>query len=66
VRHVEKIETATEPAFQAEFVAAMAFPHGIAPSTHLSTVITLPERTSSPGGDRTGRRRRARGPQEEA
>mgnify|MGYP000470466106 CR=1 FL=1 len=27
VRGVEKIETATEPEFQAEFIAAMAFPH---------------------------------------
>jgi uncharacterized 2Fe-2S/4Fe-4S cluster protein (DUF4445 family) len=45
VRGVIKIETATEPSFQAEFVAAMAFPHATAASTHLSTVITLPERT---------------------
>jgi uncharacterized 2Fe-2S/4Fe-4S cluster protein (DUF4445 family) len=64
VRHVEKIETATEPSFQAEFVAAMAFPHSTAPSTHLSGVVTLPERTA-PGNDagRGGRRRRTRGDQ---
>jgi uncharacterized 2Fe-2S/4Fe-4S cluster protein (DUF4445 family) len=62
VRGVEKIETATEPTFQAEFVAAMAFPHAIAPSPHLSTVVTLPERiTSSTDGGRGGRRRRNRG-----
>ena len=47
VRGVIKVETATEPAFQAEFVAAMAFPHATATPTHLSTVVTLPERTSS-------------------
>ena len=58
---VVKVETATEPQFQAEFVAAMSFPHALAPSTHLSTVVTLPERT--PGGsDRPGRRRRTREP----
>jgi uncharacterized 2Fe-2S/4Fe-4S cluster protein (DUF4445 family) len=44
VRGVIKVETATEPAFQAEFVAAMAFPHASAATTHLSTVVTLPER----------------------
>lgn len=64
VRGVEKIETATEPTFQAEFVAAMAFPHATAPSPHLSAVVTLPERTaSSSDAGRGGRRRRARGDQ---
>jgi uncharacterized 2Fe-2S/4Fe-4S cluster protein (DUF4445 family) len=62
VRGVEKIETATEPTFQAEFVAAMAFPHATAPSPHLSTVVALPERTASTSeGGRAGRRRRNRG-----
>jgi len=61
VRHVVKVETATEPQFQAEFVAAMSFPHALAPSTHLSTVVTLPERTAG-GSDRPGRRRRTREP----
>jgi len=61
VRGVVKIETATEPSFQAEFVAAMAFPHAVAPSTHLAEVVTLPERVaSSSGAERGGRRRRAR------
>ena len=61
VRGVEKIETATEPSFQDEFVAAMAFPHAVAPSPHLSTVVTLPERTSGGNdGQRGGRRRRSR------
>ncbi|MEQ1874470.1 MAG: ASKHA domain-containing protein [Ilumatobacteraceae bacterium] len=56
VRGVIKVETATEPRFQAEFVAAMAFPHATAAPTHLSTVVTLPERTVSQ--TTTGRRRR--------
>ncbi len=62
VRGVEKIETATEPEFQAEFIAAMAFPHATAPSPNLSQVVTLPERTTpSTDAGRGGRRRRARG-----
>jgi len=66
VRRVEKIETAVEPRFQEHFVEAMAFPHRSAPSTHLSTVVTLPKRdASSTGGgrrpDAAGRRRRAVG-----
>ncbi|MEY4173955.1 MAG: hypothetical protein RI900_1120 [Actinomycetota bacterium] len=63
VRTVTKIETATEPAFQAEFVSAMAFPHATAPSPHLSSVVALPERMES-SPDRSGRRRRARGDKE--
>ena len=47
VRTVEKIETAVEPRFQEHFVDAMAFPHRTAPSTHLATVTTLPERPAS-------------------
>jgi uncharacterized 2Fe-2S/4Fe-4S cluster protein (DUF4445 family) len=42
VRRVEKIETAMEPRFQAHFVDAMAIPHRTAPSTNLSTVVSLP------------------------
>jgi len=66
VRRVEKIETAVEPRFQEHFVEAMAFPHRSAPSTHLSTVVTLPKRdASSTGGgrrpDAASRRRRAVG-----
>jgi uncharacterized 2Fe-2S/4Fe-4S cluster protein (DUF4445 family) len=60
VRTVVKIETATEPEFQSQFIAAMAFPHATAPSPHLSAVVTLPARIESSGGDRNGRRRRAR------
>ncbi|MCP5027646.1 MAG: ATP-binding protein, partial [Actinomycetia bacterium] len=40
---VVRIEMATEPRFQELFVAAMAFPHGSAPSPHLATVVELPE-----------------------
>ncbi|MFM7045453.1 MAG: ASKHA domain-containing protein [Ilumatobacteraceae bacterium] len=65
VRSVVKIETATEPEFQSQFVAAMAFPHATAPSTHLGEVVALPERSASSGSaDRGGRRRRARAGQE--
>jgi uncharacterized 2Fe-2S/4Fe-4S cluster protein (DUF4445 family) len=65
VRNVVKIETATEPEFQSQFIAAMAFPHATAAAPHLSTVVTLPERTASSGSERGGRRRRARGEQTE-
>jgi uncharacterized 2Fe-2S/4Fe-4S cluster protein (DUF4445 family) len=67
VRSVTKIETATEPDFQSQFVAAMAFPHASAPSTHLSAAVSLPERTPSSGStERGGRRRRARAEKEES
>ena len=60
VRKVTKIETATEPRFQELFVAAMAFPHATAETPNLATVVTLPPRIESAGGDasREGRRRR--------
>ena len=61
VGNVVKVETATEPEFQAEFVAAMSFPHASASSPHLSTVVTLPARSAS-GADRTARRRRQKEP----
>ena len=61
VRGVVKIETATEPEFQSQFIAAMAFPHATAPSPHLSAVVTLPHPiTSGSGNERNSRRRRAR------
>ncbi len=61
VRGVEKIETATEPSFQQEFVAAMAFPHATAVPNHLAAVVQLPERvTASADSNRAGRRRRPR------
>ncbi len=42
VRGIEKIETAVEPAFQQQFVEAMAIPHRTAPFTELAKVVTLP------------------------
>jgi uncharacterized 2Fe-2S/4Fe-4S cluster protein (DUF4445 family) len=57
VRRVEKIETAVEARFQEHFVEAMAFPHRTAPSTHLSTVVDIPQRAA---GD-TGNGRRSSG-----
>lgn len=58
VRSVVKIETATEPEFQAEFVNVMAFPHATASSPHLAAIVALPERTAPVEGGRQGRRRR--------
>jgi uncharacterized 2Fe-2S/4Fe-4S cluster protein (DUF4445 family) len=52
------VETATEPTFQAKFVAAMAFPHASAPSPHLSAVVTLPDRISRDADSPRGARRR--------
>ena len=46
VRRIEKIETAIEPAFQAEFVAAMAVPHATDAYPHLASRITLPPRSA--------------------
>jgi uncharacterized 2Fe-2S/4Fe-4S cluster protein (DUF4445 family) len=57
VRHVEKIETAIEPKFQAHFVEAMGIPHSTAPSPYLSRVVKLPEpKAAVPRGGRTRRR----------
>jgi len=55
VRHVTKLETATEPRFQVLFVAAMGFPHTTEPSPHLAAMIELPERRAA-----TRRRRAAK------
>ena len=44
VRHVVKLETATEPRFQELFVAAMGFPHTTAPTPRLAELVQLPER----------------------
>ncbi len=43
-RRIEKIETALDPAFQAEFIGAMAFPHATDPYPMLSARVTLPAR----------------------
>jgi len=59
VRHVTKIETATEPRFQELFVGAMAFPHASAPTPNLATLVRLPEPVSA--ASEGGRRRRRGG-----
>ena len=58
VRGIEKVETAIDPAFQEEFVAAMAFPHARDAFPHLAAVLRLPDVRSLVGGPT--RRRRAR------
>ncbi|MBL6929946.1 MAG: DUF4445 domain-containing protein [Rhodospirillales bacterium] len=58
VARVEKVETATEPAFQQHFIEAMAFPHKTAAYPNLSKVVSLPEKTE--GADSTNDRPRRR------
>jgi len=53
-RRIEKVETAIEPDFQAEFVAAMAIPHASDPYPELAARIALPPRTAQ---QRPARRR---------
>ena len=55
VRRIEKIETAIEPNFQDEFVAAMAFPHARDPFENLARAIKLPERKAAEGARRRRR-----------
>jgi uncharacterized 2Fe-2S/4Fe-4S cluster protein (DUF4445 family) len=55
VRRIEKIETAIEPNFQAEFVAAMAFPHASDPFENLAKSVKLPPRKAAEGGRRRRR-----------
>ncbi|MCY4103410.1 MAG: ASKHA domain-containing protein [bacterium] len=57
---IVKIETATEPRFQELFVAAMAFPHETAPTTHLEQVVDLPPAGDAEPAGVTGARRRPR------
>ena len=56
-RNVIKIETATEPRFQALFVGAMAFPHASAPTPNLALLVALPPKKTTTD---SGRRRRLR------
>jgi len=63
LRRVEKIETATEAAFQDHFVAAMALPHLTDEFSELTKVLTLPEhkaQASTARGARSSARRRSR------
>jgi uncharacterized 2Fe-2S/4Fe-4S cluster protein (DUF4445 family) len=46
-RRVEYIETAVDPEFQAEFVAAMHLPHAADPFPHLDALGALPERRAT-------------------
>ena len=62
VSRVEKVETATEPAFQQHFIEAMAFPHKTAPSPNLEKVVTLPARAISTSDTPRRRGRRSRTP----
>lgn len=58
-RRIEKVETATEPSFQAHFVAAMGIPHKSDPYPLLGGVVSLPDPPSSQDQRRrTGRQRR--------
>jgi uncharacterized 2Fe-2S/4Fe-4S cluster protein (DUF4445 family) len=50
-RRIEKIETALDTDFQAEFVAAMALPHATDPYSALARTVSLPQHP-------TGQRRR--------
>ena len=56
VRAIEKVETAIEPSFQDEFVAAMALPHASDSFENLAKTIQLPARKAVEGA-----RRRRRG-----
>jgi uncharacterized 2Fe-2S/4Fe-4S cluster protein (DUF4445 family) len=61
VRRVEKIETATEPAFQEHFVAAMALPHAVDRFPELARQFALPSpRASGTAPDARRRRGSAR------
>jgi uncharacterized 2Fe-2S/4Fe-4S cluster protein (DUF4445 family) len=46
VRRIEKVETAIERGFQAEFVAAMALPHATDAYPNLARHVTLPARAA--------------------
>ena len=59
VRKIEKIETAVEPSFQEEFVAAMAIPHQSDDFVNLARVIKLPIQ-SKQSSDTKKRKRRVK------
>ena len=58
-RRVEYVETAIDPLFQQEFVAAMHLPHMTDPFPHLDSLDVLPARRA-PSGDERARRREQR------
>ena len=57
VKRVEKIETATAPDFQEQFVQAMAIPHKVDPFPELAKGMSLPPAKKSQGAARPRRRR---------
>jgi len=57
VRKIEKIETAVEPSFQEEFVAAMAIPHQSDDFVNLARVIKLPIQSKQSSGTKKRKRR---------
>ena len=58
VRRVEKIETATEAAFQEHFVAAMAIPHATQAFPHVAAHFGLPSSEPRPAAETARRRSR--------
>jgi uncharacterized 2Fe-2S/4Fe-4S cluster protein (DUF4445 family) len=59
-RRVEYVETAVDPFFQEEFVAALHLPHMSDPFPHLDQLGVLPERREPAADDRVARRARRR------
>ena len=55
VRRVERVETATEAAFQTYFVEAMAIPHATQPYGNLRAVMDMPVFAAPKAGRRRGR-----------
>jgi uncharacterized 2Fe-2S/4Fe-4S cluster protein (DUF4445 family) len=55
-RRIVKIETALDPSFQEEFVAAMAIPHATDPYAALAAHLALPTRDLRTATTRRGRR----------
>ena len=60
VRRIEKVETAVEPGFQEEFVAAMALPNKRDAFPRLAERVRLPERVGRSDEDMPRRRRGGR------
>ena len=58
VKRIEKVETATEPNFQAQFVGAMAIPHKSDSFAKLAAVVDLPPARRSRATQPRRRRRR--------
>ncbi len=55
VKHIEKVETATEPRFQEHFIAAMAIPHAHEPFPNLAAKVELPGQVTSKPTQASGR-----------